>query len=235
MANKYQVDNIRRIVLERLESDWPQSLSDWRRLEAEIEVMEHDAWTHVEDPASMVSLHLDRSLAEPASAIRLAQECNIPSILPAAYYQLSRLTVEHDTASVEKDPESFVITHGIEQRTARWSLLEKEDLMRVFRGKVKLQEKFPSTLLPSCSSIFSETEDRDQLCPMHLERDKGVFIRSIWDKIEKASASDIFQGYQAVLKEIEQEKVCGNCLQRARAQLDCQGIWHELPSIFGLV
>ncbi|EIM82193.1 uncharacterized protein STEHIDRAFT_23738, partial [Stereum hirsutum FP-91666 SS1] len=135
MANKYQVDKIRRIIIERLESDWPQSLADWRRLEAEIEVMGSDGWAHVEDPDTMVHLHLDRRLPEPASAIRLAQEYNIPSILPAAYYQLSRLTVEYDTESVEQDAEAFVMTHGIVQRTAQWSLLEGRDFMRVLRGQ----------------------------------------------------------------------------------------------------
>lgn len=54
MANKYQVEKIRRIIVERLESDWPQSLTDWRRLEAEIEVMESGAWALAEDPQTII-------------------------------------------------------------------------------------------------------------------------------------------------------------------------------------
>lgn len=235
MANKYQVEKIRRIIVDRLESDWPQSLLDWKRLEAEIEVMERDAWAHVEVPGDMVNVHLDRLLPEPASAIRLAQECNVPSILPAAYYHLSRLTVEHDTALVEKDTESFVIRYGIEQRTARWSLLEKENLMHLLGGKSKIQQRVPSDVLPSCSSVSLGPEmNRDQLCFMHLERDEGAFIKGLWCDISNASMSDIIQGYQAVLKEIEHKKVCGDCLRQAQGGLDCQGLWNNLPSVFGI-
>lgn len=227
MANKYQVDKIRRIIVERLESDWPQSFADWRRLEAEIEVMGSDGWAHVEDPDTMVHLHLDRRLPEPASAIRLAQEFNIPSILPAAYYQLSRLTVEYDTESVEQDAEAFVMTHGIVQRTAQWSLLEGRDFMRVLRGQVKLQQIH--FILQPCPNAFP------QLCFMHLERDEGAFIKHLWDIMEKASTSDIIKGYQSVLKELEQKApVCSICRQRADELLDCQGIWDKLPSIFGI-
>lgn len=236
MANKYQVEKIRRIIVERLESDWPQSLTDWRRLEAEIEVMESGAWALAEDPQTMTYLHVDRHLPEPASAIRLAHECDIPSILPAAYYQLSWLTVEHDTDLAGKDRTLFVMTHGLEQRTAQWSLLEKEDLMRVLRGKVKLQQRYPSSRLQCCLSTFLEREmTKDQLCFMHLERDEGAFIKYLWDKMEKASTSDILKGYQSILKEIDQKTpVCSTCSRRAELRFDCQEIWDNLPSIFGI-
>lgn len=223
MANKYQVDNVRRIIVERLESDWPCTLLSWRILEAEIEVMKEYAYAHAEPNDDMFNYHLDRELPEPVSAIRLAYECNVPRILPAAYYQLSRLTVEHDSDSI-KDYEAaimFICHHGMEQRTARWSLLEKADLMRLLIGKAKLQQS-PSVVLPPCSS--------NPLCDL-----KGEYIQSLWDRIEKYAASDVLHGHEELLKEItERSGVCQKCRVKVKDRLDCEAIWEKLPEYFML-
>ncbi|KAF8814583.1 hypothetical protein BYT27DRAFT_6966023 [Phlegmacium glaucopus] len=69
------------------------------------------------------------ALPEPVSAIRLAREHNITSILPAAFYQLSRLPIIDDmTRSSE----------GVEAPgTAEWNLLTADDL----RCLLSMQEK----------------------------------------------------------------------------------------------
>lgn len=96
MANKYQVDFIRQKIVARLESDWPQTISAWERLESEISTMGDQEIALGYSGSPSRPLTLDNALPEPASAIRLARDCNIPSILPAAFYHLSRLSIGDD-------------------------------------------------------------------------------------------------------------------------------------------
>lgn len=98
MATKYQISYIRDCIVERLESDWPQTILSWDTLEGEIErTTEH----------SNVHWYTDDRFPEPASAIRLARDFNIPSILPAAFYQLSRLNIADDHARQRKEVNSL--------------------------------------------------------------------------------------------------------------------------------
>jgi len=83
-------------IVEHFEADWPQTLWQWERLQAEIRAMGKD-WSE-EHPGGVVSVHMDDVLPEPASVIRLARDCDIPSVLPRAAYHLSRLSALHNHA-----------------------------------------------------------------------------------------------------------------------------------------
>ena len=82
-------------ILSLLECDWPQSLRQWDNLEDEIAMLE-SSWMNQSPPPS---IHLDDCLPEPAAAIRLARECDVPNILPAAFYHLSRLSIADNWSS----------------------------------------------------------------------------------------------------------------------------------------
>ena len=78
---------------------------------------------------------MDDRLPEPASAIRLASDFDIPSILPAAFYQLASISTDADWDAYRASPtiEGKHLRFGA--RTAKWSLLDKRDLMRLVHGQ----------------------------------------------------------------------------------------------------
>ncbi|KAG2352877.1 hypothetical protein BDR07DRAFT_1312116 [Suillus spraguei] len=137
LANKYGIDHLRDRIVEHVEADWPQSLRQWDLLEAEILAMEDTWYTYDEYNNGPI----DNYLPEPASAIRLARECNIPSILPAAFYHLSRLSIKDNwrnphTSNME--PEVPYRNSFCGNRTADWTILSTQDYICLLRGKTKL-------------------------------------------------------------------------------------------------
>ena len=87
LAMKYECDALRHRIVSSLEADWPQTLAQWdaRRAEAVLLRSEHS----LQLTGRVNGLYLDDRLPEPASAIRLASDYGIPSILPAAFYTLA--------------------------------------------------------------------------------------------------------------------------------------------------
>lgn len=130
---KYECDALRSRIVENLEADWPSTLAQWdaRRSEAIIARSEHS-----QQPTGKINgLYLDDRLPEPASAIRIASDYTIPSILPAAFYQLALLSTDADWDRYRENlaGEGKHLRFGA--RTARWNLLDKRDLMRLVHGQ----------------------------------------------------------------------------------------------------
>ena len=88
------MDSFRSRIVRHFEADWPRTLAEWDRLEAEIDYMmeEHQDDKNEDYYGRVDGLFLDQRLPEPAAAIRLALEFGIPSILPAAFYTLAQTT-----------------------------------------------------------------------------------------------------------------------------------------------
>src|SRR5262249_27675983 len=137
VASKYQLTRIHRQLVSHLESDWPIELADWDRLELLTEQL---AVPHRSSPDGRVNeLYLQDRLPEPVAAIKLARECDLPQILPAAYYQLSRIPHEHDWDKYHPNPSTGSAAPRVipDLRTARWSMLETEDLHRLLQFREK--------------------------------------------------------------------------------------------------
>ncbi|KAF7291045.1 BTB domain-containing protein [Mycena chlorophos] len=130
MATKYEMDALRNRIVSQLQADWPHTLREWDRLESEIEALveEHESC----DELMVDETHLDDRLPEPCAAIRLAMECRIPKILPAALYHLSRLDIDDDWFECRQND---AMDDGEPRRTARWDLLLGDD----FRLLLKLR------------------------------------------------------------------------------------------------
>ncbi|KAM5544005.1 hypothetical protein V8D89_002622 [Ganoderma adspersum] len=135
IANKYLVDGQRAYIVSKVKEDWPLTLEDWDRREAEIEAMRSVKATSGERASS--SKPLAQSVPEPASAIRFALEFGCSEILPAALYQLSRTDTSYDWDK----PDSYDAHQDL---PARWSLLEAPDPLCLLRGKQKLAEHVAS-------------------------------------------------------------------------------------------
>lgn len=235
LANKYQVDSIRRRIVEHLEADWPQSALAWERLEAEVEVMS----TRFYDQHSSTvvdGLPLDDALPEPASAIRLARECNIPSILPAAFYHLSRLSIEDDWDRVRKTPgdlTEYSQLRGPEQRTAHWSLLDGDDMRRVLRGKANIRKYARLSHLAAMCAGPGDTIQGPGTCEFMVD---GLLAHTLWSKLAEHADSDILIGFEEVSKEVfsSGHNVCGACSIRIQDCLDGDKFWNKLPELFEL-
>ncbi|KAI0778722.1 hypothetical protein BD413DRAFT_464683 [Trametes elegans] len=130
LAMKYECDALRRRIIESLEADWPQTLAQWdaRRAEAVILRSEHS----LQLAGKVGGRYLDDRLPEPASAIRIASDHAVPSILPAAFYQLALLSTDADWDASRANPGKHL---RFGARTARWRLLDKRDLMRLVHGQ----------------------------------------------------------------------------------------------------
>jgi hypothetical protein len=159
MATKYEMEPLRDRIISQLQADWPNTLAEWDRLETEVAGLVRE---HKHGKSGMVDdLYIDEKLPEPAAAIRLAMECNVPKIMPSAVYHLSRLSIDDDWLERRKDRTDLGYA-----RTARWDLLEAADLKLV----LKLRELFteygfdllynPPKGCPSstvCSHIWDKT------------------------------------------------------------------------------
>ncbi|PCH34156.1 hypothetical protein WOLCODRAFT_22496 [Wolfiporia cocos MD-104 SS10] len=130
LATKYECDALRTRIVENLEADWPQTLAQWdaRRAEGILARSEHAQ----QFTGKVNGLYLDDRLPEPASAIRIASDYGIPSILPAAFYQLALLSTDADWDEYRANPGKHL---RFGARTARWRLLDKRDLLRLVHGQ----------------------------------------------------------------------------------------------------
>ncbi|KAH7886706.1 hypothetical protein F5I97DRAFT_1869593 [Phlebopus sp. FC_14] len=77
LSTKYFIEHLRQRCLTRLELDWPFTLAEWDRREAEA--------------TDASGRYVPReSFAHPILAINLALELGLPDFLPSAFYDLSR-------------------------------------------------------------------------------------------------------------------------------------------------
>ncbi|TFY59413.1 hypothetical protein EVG20_g7800 [Dentipellis fragilis] len=190
MADKFQVDALRSHIVAQFVSDWPVAIRQWDKLESEIQAREKagdsDIFYDVDDP------NIDDQYPEPASAIRLARDFNIPEILAPAFYHLSRINIEHDW-----DASRGVDLHGKPtrvsnhfRRTARWDLLEKEDYVSVLRGRYRLKDAAVKALSFSRVGSRSEAEKEGYPCSPKCDVEKfSGFWRDLHDDL--AASNDM--------------------------------------------
>ncbi|KAF8798311.1 hypothetical protein BYT27DRAFT_7177806 [Phlegmacium glaucopus] len=214
LANKYAMDRIRERIVDHIEQDWPLTLQLWDKLEFQID------WARQlsRSDADIYQLYLDDHLPEPVSAIRLARECDIPSILPAAFYHLSRLSISHAGNGLRDADDG--------RRTAEWDLLSAQDLLCLIRGQRRLAwvaQEMP-TQLPGrqcdcaaldCLKVFKEVQDACEGSSDVLQ-----VIRSYMERGSYGPGS----------------KICLTCCYLIRYNLAQfrQEIWTSLPSFFCL-
>jgi hypothetical protein len=80
LATKYQVDALRSQIIKHLERDWPSTIDDWDRVDDDT----RSAALQSSDGS------LDGVVPDPVYAILIARSCDVPQILPTAFYVLSR-------------------------------------------------------------------------------------------------------------------------------------------------
>jgi hypothetical protein len=162
-------------------------------------------------------------LPDPASAIQLARECQVPTILPAAFYHLSRLSIrcQPDKPSSRCKPW---------RRTANWGLLTARDLRCLLLGREGLLQVTDSMLTTGAGDVDSQ---------MHwvVDRCRGSEQMEVMNKIreECQSTPDILatlRGHAAT----EELLTCQICRRRIRDRLKQvrHALWTKLPALFKL-
>ena len=224
------MDRLRQQVVLRLEADWPQSLWQWDCQEAEIRAM---GLTWDEKGGGLDLPYLDDHLPEPVSTIALARNYVIPSLLPSAFYHLSRLSIYDDrrTTRTLEDGGNNSYSEGLldGQRTADWILLSSMDYMCLLKGRLGL----------SCASqsLFSVT----QVGHRQHSNDTCLLLWqvSLLTEIREACrrSSDPLE---TARRHLEQgrfgDQVCTMCCSYIQKELQAfrSMVWTKLPEYFGL-
>ena len=237
--------------MQKVREDWPLTLSDWDRREAEIEAMRYAEYAS--GPRSSSTKPLAQAVPEPASAIRFAFEFGCPEILPAAFYQLARTDPTHDWA----DPLS---SSSDWRMPARWSHFDAPDLLRHLRGgksllwyvaSVPSDETFTAILCRSCLPWWEDASIPDDLrLEVEVERNPDDYpcytlLRRIFTAVFREASPGVQDPLKALKECVKYEKIpevsessmkslCTGCdwefrkwVPRARQEL-----WQKLPEYF---
>ena len=218
------METLRKRIVLHLEGDWPQSLWQWDSLELEIREM-------------MINCYeggpFDCYLPEPASAIRLGRDCNVPSILPSAFYHLSRISVYHELHKIRpggRRATCFYYDYTCDhQRSADWNLLSSSDYICLLRGKAGLALASRELFKQANHTQLHPTEGA---CPLSRDISLLLEIREVCrasDDILEASRDEMQRNSFG-------DHVCSNCTRYIREELGRfrRALWFDLPEYFGL-
>ncbi|EAU81839.1 hypothetical protein CC1G_12509 [Coprinopsis cinerea okayama7 len=125
MADKFLLEDLKSMILEHIQRDWPTTLEAWD----ERERLFYTRWES--QPHKAMDFHAP----EPASVIRVARRFNLRSILPIAFYHLSRTAV--DTAYPNHSKEVLKLA-DYSARSARVELLGVEDRFKALAGRERM-------------------------------------------------------------------------------------------------
>ncbi|KAI1784442.1 hypothetical protein LXA43DRAFT_930136 [Ganoderma leucocontextum] len=209
IANKYLVDALHGYLVRKVKEDWPLTLEDWDRREAEIEAMRHAEYTSGPRPSS--SKPLAQAVPEPAAAIRFALEFGCPEILPAAFYQLARTDVGKDW----DEPRSYSVSRDT---PARWSLLEAPDLLRCLRGAKKISYHTASVM---SDDTFTEILGPHSCLPWW---ENAGFPGDVRDEVDGERRSEDYPCYvllRSILSRVDRE-VSPGVRDPLKALKDCK-------------
>lgn len=93
---------------------------------------------------------VEETFPEPVASINFALDHGVTSILPAAFYRLSFTRLDYEWESVHEP--HFHSDEPIP--SARWSLLDRETLFRLFKGKADLSRLLKQQLESLSLELF---------------------------------------------------------------------------------
>ncbi|EJD54076.1 hypothetical protein AURDEDRAFT_133681 [Auricularia subglabra TFB-10046 SS5] len=215
IATKYAAHNLRERIVQILEADWPLTLEAWNANEKVTR-------------SRMESLDLRECFPEPASIIRLARDCNVPSILPAAFYHLNELYREDDSKL------------DIDKRQYEPSLLSLADMHALVVGRESMRSFLCKWLIelpisysvaetgPAC--LTSPNKDGRRCCDaIHHWWMRDFLEPSLQRILWPIDHLELFQ------RELETDpRICTMCRGWLAAQFQhaCSVIWRALPEWF---
>ncbi|RPD60552.1 hypothetical protein L226DRAFT_559712 [Lentinus tigrinus ALCF2SS1-7] len=238
IADKYLIESLRDRLVKQVCADWPTTLQEWDQFDAELSVIR-------KNEAAFCEL-----IPEPISAILFAQEFGCTQILPAAFYQLSRIIYGYEWDNAEMRELMTLCP------LARWSLLDKDpaNLVRCLRGFQELDNFYLDAfelLSAECRDMYmvdsedmseDQAEDRSPCVPF-LDR----LISLVWEKRRRDSLwnRDPLRFLQECInclqrpelsKEYFPKGLCKHCSDSLRSTIRDRrrDIWELLPQYFNL-
>ena len=233
VAEKYEIQTIRPFIARQLEMDWPTTLEAWIRRQAEVAEM-----STIRDGAIVSVGEAQPIFPEPAAAIRLGLGHGIHSILPAAFYELSQVAVEDDWDRIKHEQWKFRDLgpkyEGIPEngKMARWSLLDKDTLMRMLLSKSALYDAEQGLRSAyrklDCLNVGTVCESqRDHLFQEFKKAARG-FSRETPDPLGRVK-----QLLHDVSVDVLLCKSCKGAIRRKLGEAMTK-IWDDLPRIFSV-
>ncbi|GJE88212.1 hypothetical protein PsYK624_042950 [Phanerochaete sordida] len=144
LATKYEMDDIRRQLVPVLERDWPSAYSDWMQVETELgERLTRTRARPIDERQS------------PAMAVQIGTQARIRSILPAAYYDLSRILL--------RPPPPANVDYYYQSRWVNSALLERDDLERLAVGRERIGYYVRQQLHPNVLQAATAPAHMEQL------------------------------------------------------------------------
>ncbi|KAK7000686.1 BTB domain-containing protein [Favolaschia claudopus] len=224
LAHQYQVDWITSAVGERLKESWPHTLVGWiSRTEEEQEAVSRELLgdingeiePHWEDKGFQVRL-----LPEPVSSILLARLCNVPEILPFAFLDLLRSSLEpqHQFSCYDKQ--------------ARMELLPADDWPRIYRAR----ERINIWLSHHPDAPYESSRSHKKITACQGNTVCEAAIKDIWLKLWRYMATH-YDITQFSVEEGETKGVCMQCqgkLGRGITALQVE-FWESSARFFSLV
>lgn len=242
------MDYTRSELVSQLASSWPATLDLWDDKERQIyEILNppvpelaplQDGEDGEDEDENMVNdeqlpeIVLD--LPDPARAIVIARECDLTSILPSAFYSLSRIpwSKVSDPTFAER---SYRATDGVS-----FNLLSHQDVLRTIMGRERLQERarqFASVAISVNGAHAGCTRLSAMLnasCNVGIKRYWSTRLRSM---ILGAGMEDPIGALGDLMSDsLEEFAVCYNCEAevRKRIQHTREWWWQRLGSDFKL-
>jgi len=228
LATKYECDPLRTRLVESLEADWPQTLAQWDSRLSETIMARSE---HAQQVTGKVNgLYLDDRLPEPASAIRIASDYGIYSILPSAFYQLALLSTDADW-DVYRETLSGEGKHlRFGARTARWKLLDKRDLMRLVHGQ-KLIAAYTRSIGtdifgPRCPRSAKGCSGARGECWKYFQENAPISMDDPLDVLNDCMKLEV----------LFTDLPCATCTAdiKAMAEKKRRELWRSLPAFFNL-
>lgn len=240
LADKYDMPRLLEAYLPRIQADWPMALMKWDDIERQIEAM-YKYFDQLMKEASGLD-YLNDFLAEPACVIRFGRTAQVPEVLPAAFYHLSRLPTLFDKESYE-DRMDFETWHDYYLRGGRSAdrnLLHAMDYETLVVGQGAIRDwvtdlelgftyeaailDFPVCSEPVTNCIGVEGRWRRDISPLVA-------------KILTQTAIDPLKGLQNIIDGLKKmDDPCEYCHKCIGGFLSASrnDFWKHLPSFFRL-
>lgn len=222
LADKYGMDTVVDKYLPRVRADWPISLEKWDHIEGQIKLYITYQQTLNEPERA------DNYFVEPCGAISFARAQGIDSILPSAFYHLSRVSPKFDHGDDDDDRSWDYRFEG--GRTAAWSLLSTKDYRTLQIGQHAIRAWVIDEARGYRHQISHEGEEACQ--------------QAWWSMVMMPRMLDILYGEEidvlARLAEmdgqLDTEQLCQACRFKASGipKLLREAFWQKLPDFFGL-
>ena len=237
LAMKYQVDTIRARIIAIMHDNWPTTFDEWLCWEAEAAIV-----TTAHTDGELINMpSLKRCLPEPAAVLRFAQDWDVPSLLPFAFYTLAGI-YGVNTWEMRYGLSFCFSTRGT-ARLARWDMLDAADRDGLARVRPLLTEKIDEVWDAFVDrSPCDQLEEVESPCETarHECRESWECVVSLW-KEEVLSgvadgdiiiAPDPLDFLEKMLASRNKWKACDQCdvWMKGRIRDAQRGVWDLMLS-----